>query len=59
VSRLVGGQASVSELADEGGGTRLTFTEQTCIIPPSDRRNGWGGLQDGLERFLAGDRRAA
>jgi uncharacterized protein YndB with AHSA1/START domain len=45
--------------ADEGGGTRLTFTEQMCVIPPSDgvegRQHGWGELLAGLEHFLAGD----
>ena len=46
-------------LADEGGGTRLTFTEQMCVIPPSDgiegRRHGWTELLAALERFLASD----
>lgn len=46
-------------LADEGGGTRLTFTEQMCVIPPSDgiegRRHGWGELLAALQRFLAND----
>jgi len=45
--------------ADEGGGTRLTFTEQMCVIPPSDgvegRQHGWRELLAGLEHFLAGD----
>jgi uncharacterized protein YndB with AHSA1/START domain len=45
--------------ADEGGGTRLTFTEQMCVIPPSDgvegRQQGWRELLAGLEHFLAGD----
>lgn len=48
---------------DEGGGTRLIFTEQMCVIPPSDdvegRRHGWGALLDGLEGFLASDGRKA
>lgn len=47
--------------ADENGGTRLTFTEQMCVIPPSDdveiRRHGWGALLDGLSRYLAADTR--
>lgn len=42
---------------DEGGGTRLTYKEQMCVIPPSDgadgRQNGWGALLDGLEAYLA------
>lgn len=46
-------------LADEGGGTRLTFTEQMCVIPPSDgiegRRHGWTELLAGLEVFLRSD----
>ena len=46
-------------LADEGGGTRLTFTEQMCVIPPSDgtegRRHGWTELLAALETFLASD----
>ena len=25
---------------DEGGGTRLTYTEQMCVIPPSDGADG-------------------
>lgn len=47
--------------ADEGGGTRLTFIEQMCVIPPSDgvegRRHGWGELLGGLETFLVSDGR--
>ena len=46
-------------LADEGGGTRLTFTEQMCVIPPSDgidgRRHGWTELLAALDDFLASD----
>ena len=46
-------------LADEGGGTRLTFTEQMCVMPPSDgiegRRHGWNELLAALEAFLASD----
>ncbi len=49
------------QFADRDGGTRLTFTEQMCIIPPSDgvegRRHGWGELLGGLESFLVSDRR--
>jgi uncharacterized protein YndB with AHSA1/START domain len=43
--------------ADHGAGTRLTYTEQMCVIPPSDgaegRRNGWQALLKALEDFLA------
>jgi uncharacterized protein YndB with AHSA1/START domain len=45
--------------ADHGGGTRLTYTEQMCVIPPSDgvagRRHGWGALLDAVERQLAAE----
>ena len=45
--------------ADEGAGTRLTYTEQMCVIPPSDgaqgRRHGWMHLLQGLENYLAQD----
>ena len=45
--------------ADEGGGTRLTFTEQMCVIPPSDgvegRRHGWQALLDAIEPVLAAE----
>ena len=45
--------------ADEGGGTRLTYTEQMCVIPPSDgdegRRHGWTHLLEGLAGYLAED----
>lgn len=43
--------------ADDGGGTRLTYTEQMCVIPPSDglpgRRHGWTQLLAGLDRQLS------
>lgn len=43
--------------ADEGGGTRLTYTEQMCVIEPSDgapgREHGWNALLDGMEEVLA------
>jgi uncharacterized protein YndB with AHSA1/START domain len=43
--------------ADEGGGTRLIYTEQMCVIPPSDgaegRRHGWTQLLRGLAGYLA------
>lgn len=46
---------------DEGGGTRLRYTEQMCVLPPSDgsagRAHGWGALLDGLGRYLEGDTR--
>ena len=45
--------------ADHGGGTRLTYTEQMCVIPPSDgaegRKHGWTALLKALEDFLATD----
>lgn len=44
--------------ADEGTGTRLSYTEQMCVIPPSDgvdgRTHGWGYLLDALGAFLQG-----
>ena len=45
--------------ADEGGGTRLTYTEQMCVIPPSDgaegRRHGWTHLLEAVATYLAQD----
>ena len=45
--------------ADHGGGTRLTYTEQMCVIPPSDgldgRRHGWTALLDAVGRLLAAE----
>lgn len=45
--------------ADENGGTRLSYTEQMCVIPPSDgvegRRQGWQSLFDGLGAYLRQD----
>lgn len=42
---------------DEKRSTRLTYTEQMCIIPPSDglegRKHGWGVLLDALGARLA------
>jgi uncharacterized protein YndB with AHSA1/START domain len=42
---------------DENAGTRLVYTEQMCVIPPSDgvegRRHGWGVLLDKLGDHLA------
>ncbi|PTE11667.1 SRPBCC domain-containing protein [Mesorhizobium helmanticense] len=43
---------------DENGQTRLRYTEQMCIIPPSDglrgREHGWSALLDALGSCLAG-----
>ena len=48
---------------DEGGGTRLTYTEQMCVIAPSDgvegRRHGWTSLLGNLATYLAQDERSA
>lgn len=45
--------------ADENGGTRLTYTEQMCVIPPSDgaegRTQGWKALLDSLGKYLIAD----
>jgi uncharacterized protein YndB with AHSA1/START domain len=45
--------------ADEGGGTRLRYTEQMCVLPNSDgapgRTHGWGVLLDGLGAYLGAD----
>lgn len=45
--------------ADHDGGTRLTYTEQMCIIPPSDgaagRKHGWSELLQSLAGYLATD----
>lgn len=44
---------------DENGGTRLRYTEQMCVLPPSDgakgRTQGWGALLDGLAHYLEED----
>ena len=44
---------------DEGGGTRLRYTEQMCVLPPSDgpqgRTHGWSVLLDGLGTYLEAD----
>jgi uncharacterized protein YndB with AHSA1/START domain len=46
---------------DDGGGTRLRYTEQMCVLPPSDgtegRCHGWGVLLDGLHTYLEADTR--
>jgi uncharacterized protein YndB with AHSA1/START domain len=43
---------------DEDGGTRFTYNEQMCILPPSDgvegRRHGWSVLLDMLGAYLSG-----
>jgi uncharacterized protein YndB with AHSA1/START domain len=48
---------------DRGGGTRLIYTEQMCVIPPSDggegRRHGWSALLQSLDDFLSEDVRAS
>jgi uncharacterized protein YndB with AHSA1/START domain len=48
--------------ADENGGTRLTYTEQMCVIPPSDgaegRTHGWNALLEALGKYLTEDTRA-
>lgn len=45
--------------ADEGGGTRLVYTEQMCVIEPSDgapgREHGWAALLDGMEKVIDAD----
>ena len=45
--------------ADEGGGTRLTYTEQMCVIPPSDgvagRKHGWTHLLDAVDSALSAE----
>jgi uncharacterized protein YndB with AHSA1/START domain len=42
--------------ADEAGGTRLGYTEQLCVIQPSDgragREHGWNFLLGCLADFL-------
>ncbi|UVC11482.1 SRPBCC domain-containing protein [Rhizobium sp. TH2] len=44
---------------DENGGTRLRYTEQMCVLPPSDgakgRSHGWGVLLDNLGSYLDED----
>ena len=44
---------------DENGGTRLRYTEQMCVLPPSDgakgRSHGWGALLDNLGEYLEED----
>lgn len=50
--------ATVSFL-EEGGGTRVRYSEQMCIIPPSDgvegRRRGWKALLGELDEYLQAD----
>jgi uncharacterized protein YndB with AHSA1/START domain len=45
--------------SDENGGTRLRYTEQMCVLPPSDgaegRKHGWGVLLDNLGSYLEED----
>jgi len=44
---------------NENGGTRLRYTEQMCVLPPSDgaagRSHGWGVLLDNLGNYLEED----
>ena len=44
---------------DADGGTRLTYSEQMCVIPPSDgmegRKRGWNALLDSLAKYLTAD----
>ena len=46
----------------ENGGTRLSYTEQMCVIPPSDgaegRTHGWNALLDSLGEYLVEDTQA-
>ena len=48
---------------DQNGGTKLTYHEQMCVIPPSDgvegRRQGWNAILGSLEDYLATDKRVA
>jgi uncharacterized protein YndB with AHSA1/START domain len=47
------------DFMDENGGTRLRYTEQMCVLPPSDgaegRSHGWSVLLDGLGQYLKAD----
>lgn len=49
--------------ADADVGTLLTYSEQMCMIPPSDgstgRERGWRALLDALGGYLAEDTRRA
>lgn len=49
--------------ADENGGTRISYTEQICVVGPSDgvegRRAGWMDLFDSLADYLIQDTRSA
>lgn len=63
-SMAVNGRVHTVSLAtivftDEGGGTRLRYTEQMCVLPPSDgvsgRKEGWSGLLDSLGTYLEAD----
>jgi uncharacterized protein YndB with AHSA1/START domain len=54
--RVHSASVATVQFFDEGGGTRLLFTEQIAAIGPSDgvegRRHGWGELLSGLGRWL-------
>ncbi|GGJ64769.1 hypothetical protein CDQ92_01905 [Sphingopyxis bauzanensis] len=65
-SMAVNGRVHTVSLAtilfrDENGGTRLTYTEQMCVIAPSDgvegRKHGWNALLNGLAGYLEADTR--
>jgi uncharacterized protein YndB with AHSA1/START domain len=60
-SMALGGRVHTVSLAtvtfgDEGRGTRLGYTEQMCVLPPSDgatgRERGWQALLDALAGYL-------
>ena len=48
--------ATVTFADEKGGGTRLRYTEQMCVLPPSDgmkgRQHGWGLMLDRLGQAL-------
>ncbi len=54
--RVHSASVTTVQFFDEGGGTRLVFTEQIASIGPSDgmegRRHGWGEILSGLGRWL-------
>ncbi|TPL46398.1 hypothetical protein FJ957_16700 [Mesorhizobium sp. B2-4-6] len=63
-SMAVNGRVHTVSLAtilfeDANGGTRLTYAEQMCVIPPNDgaegRERGRNTVLDSLTRYLAGD----
>lgn len=65
-SMAVNGRVHAISLAtitfrDENGGAGLKYTEQMCVIPPSDgvegRKHGWSALLDELDDYLVNDTR--